>query len=120
MLLFVPYALAAVVRALVFRYRLEGEELVIRSGLLVRKVRHVPYARIQNIDAIQTIVHRALGVVQVRLETAGGEEPEAKLNVLSQAAYEQLRTVVMTGRGQIVADDDRPEAGAPLLHLDAR
>ena len=120
MVLFVPYALAAVVRAFVFRYRLEDEELVIRSGLLFRKTRHVPYARIQNIDAIQTIVHRALGVVQVRLETAGGEEPEAKLNVLSQAGYEELRAVVMTGRGHIAVSEDRPEPEAPLLHLDAR
>jgi putative membrane protein len=120
MVLFVPYALAAVARSLVFRYRLEADELVIRSGLIFRQQRHVPYARIQNIDAIQTIFHRALGVLQVRLETAGGEEPEAKLNVVSQAAFEELRSFVMAARGQIVRDETEPMPDTPLLHLSPR
>ena len=120
MVLFVPYALAAVARTLAFRYRLDPDELVIRSGLIVRKQRHIPYPRIQNIDAIQTVIHRALHVVQVRLETAGGEEPEAKLNVVSQAAFEELRAFVMGGRGELAEADASPRIEAPLLHLSTR
>jgi putative membrane protein len=120
MVLFVPYALAAVVRTFVFRYRLGDDELVIRSGLIFRQTRHVPYERIQNIDAIQTVLHRALGVVQVRLETAGGEEPEAKLNVLAQSAYDELRHVVMMGRGRIARDQEPAELDAPILQLSTR
>lgn len=119
MVLFVPYALAAALRTFVFRYLLGAEELVIRSGLIFRQQRHVPYARIQNIDAVQTVLHRALNVVQVRLETGGGEEPEAKLNVVSREAFEELRRVVIGGRGQTEAPAD-VAAAPPLLQLSTR
>jgi putative membrane protein len=120
MVLFVPYALAAIARTLVFRYRLDPDELVIRSGLIFRQQRHVPYARIQNIDAIQTVVHRALKVVRVRLETAGGEEPEAQMNVLSLAAFDELRQVVMAGRGGQESGEAERVLGTPLLTLSSR
>ena len=120
MVLFVPYAVAAVARTFVFRYVLGPEELVLRSGLVFRQTRHVPYKRIQNIDAIQNVLHRALGVVQVRLETAGGEEPEAKLNVVSGAAFEELRGVVLAARGQMTtAGEEQAPAAEPLLRLTA-
>ena len=133
MLLIVPVALVAIARALVFRYTLTEHELVLRSGLLVRQQRHVPYARIQNIDALQTVVHRALAVVEVRLETAGGEEPEAHLKVLSVPAYEEMRVRVQAARGaaagpapaDVAAAGDRADArqdraAVELLKLSTR
>jgi putative membrane protein len=114
MILFVPYALVAVARALVFRYSLEPEELVIRSGLIVKQERHIPYGRIQNIDAIQNVIHRALGVVQVRLETGGGEEPEATLSVVSSGAFEEIRDIIHAARA---AQPAEPALSEPLLRL---
>jgi uncharacterized membrane protein YdbT with pleckstrin-like domain len=72
MIFIVPAAAAAVVRYLTYRYRYEENELVIRSGLLFRKERHIPYARIQNIDAEQNILHRLLNVIEIKIETGGG------------------------------------------------
>ena len=73
-LLVIPSAIVAIVRALTFRYRFDPGELVITSGLIFRNERHVPYGRIQNIDAVQNILHRLLRVVEVRIETGGGDE----------------------------------------------
>jgi putative membrane protein len=98
MVLFVPFALIAVARMLVFRYRVDEDELVIRSGLVFKSVRHVPYKRIHNIDAVQNILHRVLGVAEVRIETGGGTEPEAAIQVLSRAAFEELRQHVLARR----------------------
>jgi putative membrane protein len=98
MVLFVPLALVSIARTLVFRYDLLDDELVIRSGLLAKHQRHVPYGRIQNIDAVQSLLHRVLRVVDVRLETAGGEEPEAHLKVVSVPAFEEVRARVHAAR----------------------
>lgn len=106
MLFFVPVALVSVARALVFRYQLQADEMEIRSGLIFKQQRHIPYGRIQNIDAVQNIFHRALRVVEVRLETAGGEEPEALLKVVSLGAFEELRTRVVEARARLA-----PRAG---------
>src|SRR5262245_53975121 len=45
LLFLIPATIAAVVNYLTFRIRYEGTELVIRSGVLFRNERHVPYGR---------------------------------------------------------------------------
>lgn len=96
--LVLPSVALSVARFLSFRLRYEPDALVIRSGILFRNVRHVPYARIQNLDAVQNLAHRALGVVEVRIETGGGGEPEARLRVLPVAALAEMRARVFAGR----------------------
>ncbi len=97
-LLVIPYAIVALVRSLTFRYRFDPDELVITSGLIFRNERHVPYGRIQNIDAVQNVLHRLLRVVEVRVETGGGDEPEARMRVLPLPALEEMRARVLAGR----------------------
>ena len=96
--LVIPYAVVAIGRALSFRYRYDEHELVIRTGFVFRNERHVPYARIQNVDGVQTIVHRLLKVVDVKVQTAGGNEPEATMSVLPVAAFERMRRRVFEQR----------------------
>jgi putative membrane protein len=98
MLLLVPAALHALARYLSFRLRYDDDELVIRSGLVFRRVRHVPYARIQNLEAVRNVFHRAFGVVEIRVETASGKEPEATLSVMPLQAFDEIRRRVFEGR----------------------
>lgn len=107
----IPYALVSLGRYFSFRYRYEANEMVIRTGFLFRNERHIPYARIQNLDAVQNVFHRMLGVVEVRVETGGGEEPEAKLSVLPVAAYEEMQRHVFAGR-KAVSGNQAPAAPA--------
>jgi putative membrane protein len=107
----VPYAVVAILRSLSFRYRFEPGELVMTTGFVFRTERHVPYGRIQNIDAVQHIPHRLLGVADVRVETGGGDEPEARMRVLPMAALQEMRERVFAGRSHAAAAD-RDAAGA--------
>lgn len=93
-----PLSLIALVRALSIRYRFEEHELVIRSGFVFRSVRHLPYGRIHNLDAVRTPLHRILGVAEVRIETGGGAEPEAALRVISLEALGEMRREVFDRR----------------------
>ena len=104
MLLLVPYTLAALARSLSFRYRFDEDEMVIRKGWIFRSERHIPYARIQNIDAVRNVFHRALGVAEVRVETASGGEPEATMTVLPAAALSEMREFVFGGRAGVSAN----------------
>ena len=108
--LIVPSALFAVARYVSFRYRYEADELVIRTGIVFRNERHVPYARIQSVDAVQSLLHRWLHVVDVRIQTAGGQEPEATLRVLSTPDYEEMRGRVADMRRRAGAGRSVPEA----------
>ena len=114
LVLFVPAAIASILRYLTFRLRYDGDELVIRSGLLFRRERHVPFSRIQNVDATQNLFHRLFNVVEVRVETGGGKEEEARLSVLPKAAFEEMRERVFAERARTVAvAPDAPGAPDP-------
>ena len=119
---FIPATLISIFRYITFRLRYEEQELVIRSGLFFRTERHIPFSRIQNVDAIQNAVHRLLGVVEVRVETGGGKEEEARLSVLPLSALEEMRRRVfnehsLTRRGETSVS---PSGGETLLHLSPR
>lgn len=95
-----PGMVWAFVRYLSYRYVFAEDDLVIRTGFLFRNERHIPYQRIHNINAIQSVLHRIFGVAEVRIETAGGQEAEAKLQVLSLRAMEEMRQRVLREKGQ--------------------
>jgi putative membrane protein len=113
MALIIPYTVAAIIRSLSYRYRFDADEMVVRRGWIFRSERHIPYARIQNVDAVQNVLHRALGVAEVRVETASGGEPEATMTVLPVEAFAEMRRFVFSGRP--AADvDDNPDEPAPI------
>lgn len=119
----VPYTAIIVGRYLSFRYRYEAGELVIRRGFLFRNQRHVPYDRIQNIDAVQNVFHRLTGVAEVKVQTAGGSEPEATLSVLSLADLEEMRRRVFGASARSESPQAEAATGAAyrtLLRLPPR
>jgi putative membrane protein len=118
----IPYTAIAVGRYLSFRYRYDDSDLVIRRGFIFRNQRHIPYSRIQNIDAVQNVVHRLAGVVDVRIQTGGGSEPEATLSVLTLADLDEMRRRVFGTRttGTEVAEAAPADTAQELLHLNAR
>lgn len=90
--------MSAIFKYLTLRYALVNGELRIDEGLIFRRHRVIPANRIQNIDLLQNPIHHLLKVAEVRIETAGGSEPEAKLRVLSLTDVESLRTAVFENR----------------------
>lgn len=65
-----------------YRFSIGEDSLQIRSGVLERSLRQIPFARIHNVGLHQTLLHRIFGVAEVRLESAGGIKPEAEMRVL--------------------------------------
>ena len=91
---FVIAILFSVMRYFTLRYKIDDGELIVRQGLIFRSARSVPVGRIQNIDLVQSPLHRLFRVAEVQIETASGTEPEAKLRVLSMKKVEQLRAEI--------------------------
>ena len=121
-ILAVPALGFAVAKYATFRFRLGAEELVIDSGVLQRKHRVIPLARVQNIELRQGVLQTFCGVVEVRVETAGGGgETEAVLSVLDREAGETLREQLLARRrgaaGDIVAPSSATEPQAVVTRL---
>ncbi|MEE2713241.1 MAG: PH domain-containing protein [Planctomycetota bacterium] len=103
--------LATAIRFFTLRYGVVGDRLIIRSGIVFRQNRTIPVDRIQNLHLKSGVVHRAFGVVDVRVETAGTGEAEAQLSVIKAARAETFRGQVLGGRREPVSpgEDDRGE-----------
>lgn len=114
-------ALMSVWQYFTYRYRLLDDRIEIRSGLLERKLRQIAYARIHNVALHQTLLHRVFGVAEVRLESAGGQKPEAEMRVLRYDKAIALERLVREHGGEVAADASGaaiPEAASHvLLHM---
>jgi putative membrane protein len=101
-----------------FRMRYDESELVIRTGVFRRNERHIPYNRIQSVDSTRNAFHQMFGVVDVVIQTAGGNEPEAKLSVLPAAAIDEIRARVFGSRPAVTPPsatvDQATDAAGPV------
>jgi len=99
-----------------YRYRIGADAISIRSGLLQRSQREIPFARIHNVGLHQSLLHRFFGVAEVRLESAGGQKPEAQMRVLAlDDALALERLVRHRGADAAVAATDPGDAPAQAV-----
>lgn len=78
-----------------FRFGVTGSDLVIVSGVLVKKRRVIPVSRVQGVDIRADLVSRILGLADVVVQTAGGGEAEARIPSIPLARAEQLRAELL-------------------------
>ena len=75
---------STVLHFLTLRYRVVHGRLEMRSGLLNRQNRALDPSRIQNTELVRNPLHKLLGLVELRVETASGREVEGLLSALSE------------------------------------
>ncbi len=120
--LLIPLALLAVVavaglRYWFFRFRIEGDRIHIRQGILEKTSVELPFDRIQGINVERRPVDRLLGLVTVSLDTAGSETTEGELPCVSRGVAEELQARVGdTADGRATGDR---ATGRALLRLSA-
>ena len=86
------------------RIRIGADSFMIRSGVLHRSLRQIPFARIQNVALHRNPLHRLFDVAEVRLESAGGVKPEAELRVLRMEDARALEALVRRARAGGIVD----------------
>ncbi|HUH07284.1 MAG TPA: PH domain-containing protein [Egibacteraceae bacterium] len=109
---------ASTLRYLRFSWRIEGGALVIDQGVLNRQRRVIPFDRIQSVELVRKLRHRALGVVEARVETVGGDSTEGRLEALGVEQARALRSVLLRERDLrhgVSAAAGQPEPPAPVL-----
>jgi putative membrane protein len=107
-------SLLAVWHYFTYTYRVDADALVIRSGLLQRGVRHLPFQRIHNVELRRSPLHRIFRVAELRIESATGDKSaEAQMQVLALADAEALVARVRRARAPLGAVTDEDAVGAP-------
>lgn len=83
-----------------FQWRIGADGIAIRSGVISRKDRVIPFDRIQDVTIEQGLVQRMLGLAKVGFETgsAGEKGDDGKLNAIALAQADALRDHVRDHR----------------------
>ena len=97
-------------RARSTRYTLDREELLVWSGVLNKSVRVVSPARVQQVDVVRNLRHRATDLAAVRIELAGTGQAgtRVELDALPVAEAERLRDALERGRRRVAAGSTDP------------
>lgn len=91
--------------ALSFNYHgfaVRERDVLVRSGVLWRKVTAVPYNRIQHVETESSVLDRRFGIASVKLYTAGGSGGDLRIRGLAAAASEDIRVFVLERLGAAV------------------
>jgi len=98
-LAFAGFAIAtSIVRYCTTRYRVTGERVYLRHGLLSQKVLSVPRDRIRSVDLSAHVVYRILGLRKVHLGTGRNDRRDGgslHLDALTLADAEALRAALL-------------------------
>ncbi|MDF5758486.1 PH domain-containing protein [Spongiactinospora sp. TRM90649] len=79
-------------------YRITGDRVELRTGIMVREHRSIPRDRVRTVDVTASPVRRALGLAVVRLgtgERAGADRAELTLDPVGRAEADRLRRVLL-------------------------
>ena len=94
-------------------YRVEGGALRLEEGVLARKLRVIPFDRIQQVDLVRKPLHRLLGVATLRVDTAGGGgAAEVDLEVVRLREAQALRSRLLRARAGAAAGGEEATAAA--------
>lgn len=105
-------------------WELDGDALVVRSGILWRNVQTVPPQRVQQVEVRQALRHRATGLAVVRIGLAGGGDTnQVELDALTSGEAERLGDVLERWRrrtgaasaGSVEPGADGPSTGAGVV-----
>ncbi len=90
----------AVLRYWFFRFRLDEDRILIRKGVLRKTSIDLPLDRVQGINIERSLTDRVLGLVTVKVDTAGSDGVEARIPSVQAAFADQLRARVGVARGE--------------------
>jgi putative membrane protein len=100
-----------------YEYTITPDTFDIQSGVISRREREIPFERIQNVDIAQNVVQKPLGIAEVRLETAGGGDTEARLRYVTRGEATRLQELV-SDRKQEGTERDPGATDDILFELD--
>lgn len=109
---------AAVIKYLYFYFVFTKGQLRVSEGLLKKRNLSVPREKIQRVEFEQNVIHRLLGVVTLRIETAGAEGDELEIGALAIDKARALREILLANRSETNLNEGPTQVeDKPLLHL---
>ncbi len=97
-----------------YTFYIDGDELRVEYGIIVRQKSFIPKHRIQVINISSGIIQRMFGLVSLNVQTAGGSTPGVTISALTREDAEELKSILSTetetteGATVINEEDEEP------------
>lgn len=100
------------------RFGVDGGDVRIESGVLMRQSRRVRLDRLQAVEVRRPILARLLGLAELRLEVVGASRAEGSLAYLTEPEALRLRSELLARAAGVhtEAPESAPEAPETVLH----
>lgn len=92
------------------RFRVEGDVVVLRKGVLTREQKQARLDRVQSVDITQTLIARLLGFASLKFDVAGGTGSSVDISFLTKKQAEELREEML---GRVRRARAAARAGTP-------
>ncbi|RYZ61951.1 MAG: hypothetical protein EOO14_03705 [Chitinophagaceae bacterium] len=116
-LLFLSFAYSAL-RFFYFRFFIEADQLIVKSGWLQKKTTAIPLGNIQSVEITQGPAHQVLSLVKLTIDTAGSKKEEATIDALRKPMAEALRERLLQNRVEEGAESiQKPAKESPFIQL---
>ncbi len=67
-----------------FTFHIDGDEVVIHHGVIVKEKRIIPFDRIQSVNLNQNFIQQILQVVGLKIDSAGSQQKELEISALDE------------------------------------
>lgn len=95
------------------RYRVTGDAVEFRSGVLFRGQKQAKLDRLQAVDIVRPLLGRLVGLAELRIEVAGGLGSDFRLSYLTEDDADRLRRVLLAGAAGVEFADGVEPRDAP-------
>lgn len=89
-----------------FTFQLEGEDLIIHKGVIFKERVVIPADRIQSIKIVENVVQRILGLVALKVDTAGSATAELEIPALERKLAMELKDLLYAKKEAAIAQSD--------------
>ena len=93
---------------LVTRWRIDGDDLQVETGLLRRHSERYPLSQLQAVDVVQPGLARVFGLAELRLRMGGSTGSHARLAYLHASEVEPLRLRFLSLAERARGDEESP------------
>jgi putative membrane protein len=94
----------SIVEFIFFRFYIQDENLIIRSGFITKKMVSLPLNKIQAVHIEQTWLHSILNAARLSFDSAGSEKVEVKIQAINKKEAEDFKRFILHARPDVATD----------------
>ena len=110
----------ALLKFFFFRFYIENNKMIIKSGWLKKTTKVIPLEKIQTVNIEQGPVHQVMNIVKLTIDTAGSQQAEAGIDALHKTMAEALRAHLLSERTELNTSELKQDKATPIMQLSGR